>query len=55
MEKDFDLDSVVNRDDKNGQPSPCITPTYVSYTITLLTTATSNISGSNYTENSKCK
>ena len=55
MEKDFELDPVVNGDDNGGEATPYVfTTTYVTYTLTLLTTATSNISGSNYTENSDC-
>lgn len=54
MEKDFDLETVVNEDGNIGEQTPYITPTYITYTLTLLTTATPNLSGSNYTENSDC-
>ncbi len=54
MEKDFDLETVVNEDGNIGEPTPYVTPTYITYTLTLLTTATPNLSGSNYTENSDC-
>ena len=54
MEKDFDLETVVNEDGNIGDQTPYITPTYITYTLTLLTTATPNLSGSNYTENRDC-